>query len=53
MDEIRAKNFEKGLCVSTIPDECKGVGSEMDTDSKRAAIEEHSIEHIVSAIGNN
>ena len=32
--------LNKDLCVSTIPDECKGVGSEMDTDSKRAAVEE-------------
>ena len=31
--------LNKDLCVSTIPDECKGVGSEMDADSKRAAIE--------------
>lgn len=45
--------LNKDLCVSTIPDECKGVGSEMDADSKRAAIEDNSIEHIVSAIGNN
>ena len=31
--------LNKDLCVSTIPDECKGVGSEMDADSKRAAVE--------------
>ena len=34
------KWLNEDLCVSTIPDECKGVGSEMDTDSKRAAVEE-------------
>lgn len=29
-------NFYK--CVSTIPDECKGVGLEISTNSKREAI---------------
>lgn len=36
-------------CVSTIPDECKGVGLEISTSSKREATK---VEHIVSANGN-
>ena len=42
-------NFYK--CVSTIPDECKGVGLEISTNSKREAII-LIMEHIVSSNGN-
>lgn len=42
-------NFIK--CVSTIPDECKGVELEISTSSERKATDK--VEHIVSPVGNN
>lgn len=38
-------------CVSTIPDECKGVELEISTSSERKATDK--VEHIVSPVGNN
>lgn len=53
--EIRTKfNWRDRIndkCVSTIPDECKGVELEISTSSERKATDE--VEHIVSPVGNN
>ena len=43
---------EISKCVSTIADECKRVGLEISTNSKREAMI-FIIEDIVSTIGNN
>lgn len=43
------KQFHK--CVSTILDECRGVGPEMSTGPKRKATNK-KVEHIVSSDGN-
>ena len=42
------KNVPK--CVSTIPDECKGVGPEMNTGSKQQAMLKYNIEDIVRTV---
>lgn len=43
--------FDFIKCVSTIPDECKGVELETSTSSERKATDK--VEHIVSPVGNN
>ena len=47
--KLRYLNIMMNKCVSTIPDECRGVGLEISTNPKREATK---VEHIVSTDGN-
>ena len=52
LKEFGFTNIVIKKCVSTIPDECKGVGLEIGTSSKQETTSRNRKEDIVSADGN-
>ena len=52
LKEFGFTNIVIKKCVSTIPDECKGVGPEIGTGSKQETTSRNRKEDIVSADGN-
>ena len=52
LKEFGFTNIVIKKCVSTIPDECKGVGLEIGTSSKQETTSRNRKEDIVSANGN-